>query len=742
MNCPAGQAKTDLSLLTRKSSIFFMRLLLIALAAVIMAVPAHCAKKEKEKTKVYEWPAASDQETIKQAAATTSEKGLVVLERKCGLKVYGIWASLMGSNGIERDEFIRFLVVSEEGVKNAEVSLESPGLSKVEEIDARTILPDGTIIPADKDKDIEKVEISALRDRKTIYSFGKVRFPSPKVGAILEVHYRIKGYYMVLFVEEPLIYNKMPTMNLVIVFSFLDTFAGWEILALNTPQKDVLKVIETGTVELSVKNVRTSTDELSAPPDIQHQPYVVAFANFLSKEEKKGLPANWTGEIQLDDRGLPIGVDLEKSPFKVFWDNYLKELKNNRDEFVKGANLQLQLPEASLKQGTVKEKAKVLYDHAQDFARMANEEELARYRSSNKKMTLSRCFTDGFTNYEQVLLLISYLFDKAGIPYNLGIVVSRAGVRFSPYISNSYIFSPVCALRLEIDGEQPVYVTGDLNLPFGSLDAEYQHSLFFSKKSDGTIMTCETPGNQKGADRKKYVFDCAVDSVGEMKGKIRLEETGVFANDAARYLQEEARNSVQKKDKKKDKETAEELLKKKKIKDEKMESELGIPGDMLTIDGYKVIRVPRNSKEPLEIEYEVSSAKMFREMGTKSAVTLVPPLSGYSNAFVAGTRKMAIWNEDGGVVEYEGVVTLPAGSKIIDIPKQETFQLFSGWELKFEPDKGDVGGMPAAKTRVVLDVPLVIAKQQYNQWKYICSQLATIGSSYAIVEIPEGSDAE
>jgi len=168
------------------------------LSIFLYSYPSFCKRPLKDEKKTYEWPALPDETILKKGRETKSENGLVVLERISEINIGGIFAWLNGKPSVVKEEFIRFLIIDQNGVKNAESDIEAIFLSKVEEVDARTILPDGKIINIDKKNDIEMVELETLKSKKIFFSAGKVKFPSPQVGAILDIHYRIISNALVL----------------------------------------------------------------------------------------------------------------------------------------------------------------------------------------------------------------------------------------------------------------------------------------------------------------------------------------------------------------------------------------------------------------------------------------------------------------------------------------------------------------------------------------------------------------
>ncbi|HXH27722.1 MAG TPA: DUF3857 and transglutaminase domain-containing protein, partial [Candidatus Polarisedimenticolia bacterium] len=88
----------------------------------------------------------------------------------------------------------RLKVLTERGKDYAEIHIPAAKGSRVSGIEARTIRPDGSIVPVAPDQIFEKVvaKIGAVRQSEWVFSF-----PAVEVGAILEYHYQRVSSYLV-----------------------------------------------------------------------------------------------------------------------------------------------------------------------------------------------------------------------------------------------------------------------------------------------------------------------------------------------------------------------------------------------------------------------------------------------------------------------------------------------------------------------------------------------------------------
>ncbi len=693
---------------------------------------------EKEKESYYEWAPIPSEEVIKQAIKTKSENGIVVIERNSEIKIGGILDWILGNPQTVKEEFVRYIIVDENGLKNAEADIETISLSKIEEVEARTVLPDGKIVIADKDKDIALVKFKKIKEKDVIFSAGKVKFPQPQVGAILDLHYKIYATGLVISWLEPLVYKKMPVLKLKMKFILTDKQIGWQVMAINTEKGDILKMNKTNEVEVNIENITAGKDEPYSPPSVYYQPYIFAFANLLGKGNIKYIPANWTGEILLDERGLPIINDIDKIPFKPFWQNLLNDYEEERKNFLKGKEFEFQIVDSTLLTIPPYERAKKITEFVQKNSKMLSTGRSLNNISEANKPTLSKSLKDGFAGFNEVAYFISYLFDKYNVSYEKGIIMNRNIMRFSPYIPNAYVFAPIYAFKLSYEGHDSVFVTGDINFPFGSLDSQYQNSIFLSLDKD-SVLHCEmTPTNKNKADYKKIKFELTVNDEETMSGKVLLEESGSPSNELVGYLQNEKRKEIEKTKQKKKKEEEEKKEAEEK-KDKIVKEELEIINDDMKIDEWKIVKLPENSLEPLQIEYKVSSKKSFEKMGDIFSISVIPLIEHYVQPFVDNKRELPIWFSDGMTTYYEGAIILPKGYTIEDIPKQQSFDGGENVNYTFSCEKGEFGDRKGLKINLQIIQPLMSKKKDYQLIKGFFSSLSSVAKSKAIVR-KEGSN--
>ncbi len=84
------------------------------------------------------------------------------------------------------DQHVRFKILNDRGKRYGEMAIRAAKYSRVSNITARTIRPDGTIVPVTQDQIFEKVVFQAGDYKETAWVFN---FPAVEPGAILEYRY-------------------------------------------------------------------------------------------------------------------------------------------------------------------------------------------------------------------------------------------------------------------------------------------------------------------------------------------------------------------------------------------------------------------------------------------------------------------------------------------------------------------------------------------------------------------------
>jgi hypothetical protein len=155
------------------------------LAACFLASVA-LAGFAKSKDEPFQWPALPDEAARKSASCLKNDGGLVILERRTKIDMHP-WMS--ERPGVQCDDFVRFLVVSQDGIRNASIPAKLESGCTLEKIEGRSIAPDGSVTVLDEKKDVERVEVTRLGDGESLQSKATVHFPAPQVGSVLDLHY-------------------------------------------------------------------------------------------------------------------------------------------------------------------------------------------------------------------------------------------------------------------------------------------------------------------------------------------------------------------------------------------------------------------------------------------------------------------------------------------------------------------------------------------------------------------------
>jgi hypothetical protein len=189
----AGQGSRDRQGRTRRRAWAAAFALATIAAGVATGVGTRAAPKKGE-TDASGWPEITAEERSLTKVAEDPEADAVVLDKSRESRLVQ-----------QADDFVnvmryhwRLKVLTERGKRYSEVHIRAGKSSRVDEIEARTIKPDGSIVPVPADQVFEKVVLQVGSARLTERVFS---FPAVEVGSILE--YRYVRHDNSIFFPEP-----------------------------------------------------------------------------------------------------------------------------------------------------------------------------------------------------------------------------------------------------------------------------------------------------------------------------------------------------------------------------------------------------------------------------------------------------------------------------------------------------------------------------------------------------------
>jgi len=705
-----------------------MRLARNLVIVVLLTSTALTAWGSKEKP--FAWPDIPGPASLKKDMGLKSKSGLVVLTKRCRIDIKSYLAS---PQGVRRDEFVRFLVINEDGVRGAMIALNDDPDAKIESIDARTVAPDGTVTKADPDTDIHKAEVKAGND-KVFGDLATVNFPAPKLGAILDLHFVTFKEGAVGSLLEPIGYPDTPMLDTTFEIKIKGGIPhyGWSILVLgNDGTESQLGRGKDGRIHVHISPFTPNPDEPLSLPYHKNHSVLLCYINFAGVNGPKMREAtSW--QYKVDTRGRMENFFWRKDGFTKWWADYFKkDARGNRD-FLKhdGRAGKVDVSSVAPSSLPVEQRIKRLYDYVQSHVTYKPDAEGVK--------SLSSLVKHGFSRPWKATLYLSYLLDRAHISNTPCLVVNRYYLRFSPIILNPYLYNFGQAVMVDVPGKGRVFLMpGNLPLPCACLPAAYQNSLAFWTDHQGAIHSAYTSADPAAEDVMAYHYDVRLSPGGSLEGKADLGEQGAPGRSFRWWQIDNAYRRAH--PKKKDKTSA--LEKKKKTK-KRLKSEMSLPGSKLVMSDFSAGKVPSSSSASSEVSCKVQGEGFASPLQDKWLVYVDPLMVGFTNPFTAEKRETPIWYEKGGHVTMDGLVRLPKGSTIVDVPKPVSVQGPDRTRMTFSVTAVEKDGIPAIQTHLEYDQPYIIGSDRYQAWKIYEDELAKLAGSRCVVSFPTQAQGE
>lgn len=697
---------------------------------IIFFIPIFAIAK---KDKPYEWPAMPKKADVLKPMHYNSRTGLIVLKREVNLQIDRV-------TGETREEFIRILVQNEKGVHNATADVSGRRGSTLDVVEARTVKPDGTILKADKEKDIHLVKVGNLKKKTQQPAMAKINFPGVVKGSILDLHFIIKHNGISIFWISQVTYGDSPSLETKYKMRVNVGFPGthWSVNLLGG-RAGMGKLSKGGShvINASFGPLVPHEEEPDSTPFYQRETTLLLYINFDNKTYNAGKRASRS--FRTDPRGRLKNFSWKGVSLEDWWHDYFKQSLDQSNKFIKhhgkaGAETVNSIAPVSL---PLKERLKRLYEYTQ---------QQIKYNPDAENVDdLKDLVKKGQNSSWQGTLYFYYLLKSAGIKCRDVFIADRHSIRFTPFIANRYIYGFADAVMVDVPGEgKQFFMPGNLGLPFGSISSEYQDSLAFwvsKDKNDDDIGFSYTPLDKPGVDKAEYKFEAELDTNGELTGKLDLHETGAPAEPFLnwyRYRQFRIRNPKKHSKKKRlsNQERQDQL-------DKHLRWETEVPGKGLDFTGHKLKTLPEKSSEPLEITCSFTSKNTAKKVqGDQWLIDVFPTMAGYTSPFTEAHRETPIWYDDGGKLIIEGTIKLPAGAKLLDIPQPSVFNGPIKTQLKTSVEKIEKDGATAVHVRMEYDKPLIIGYDKYMAWKTYLTFLAKAASTRILISMPEAEEFE
>lgn len=404
--------------------------------------------------------------------------------------------------------YLRVKILSARGVESqGRVDLTYTNGTKILDISARTIKPDGTIVELKKDAIFDRTIIKTSKVKVRAKSFA---MPGVEPGAIIEYQWRedreaLARYTRLEFQRDIPVrsvkYYIKPFVNNAFPFPML--FATFHMP--NLP----LEKEKNGFLSFTLNNVRAFREEPYMPPDSEVRPWILVYYT----EPEELTPNQYWGRFagsafESDKAELKINGDIRKAAAEA--------VGTTTD------------PEAKLRKLFEFTRTKVTNPF--DDASGSRAEDIAKYKGNNSPAdTLKRGIGTPF----DIDMLFGTLAIAAGFDVRVARLSDRSDVFFDPSFKNSYFLSTY-DIAVKVGDKWRFFNPGNRYVPFGMLtwSEESVPALLADSKE---FLWVRTPPSPPDKSMKKRAAKLRLLEDGTLEGDVQVEYTGHFGNDVKEY---------------------------------------------------------------------------------------------------------------------------------------------------------------------------------------------------------------
>jgi len=709
----------------------------LALGVLALAcVGASPSRAGNEPPAAYVWPSKPADEILKKAEAMGGERGLVVLARRCVLEIRSY--NTIGP-GVTREEYVRLLVTSDDGARNAKIPIGDQNQASIEQLEGRTIAPDGTITPVDEKKDVVRVSVSAPRSRVTSVDLATVGFPACVKGAILDLHFITKTRGPTTFYYRSLLFERLPALSTDFDVTLLGGLpaVGWSVMTLGETFGAVSSEYKAaGRVATHMGSYRPPDPEPLGLPSYHWEPIVLCYLN-LATLHGQTLPKGQhrSATLETSGRGLVKQIDFSDEIERNYWRSVLDDYLKVHDRYVKdpGPAKKIEVDTIAPRELSTEERVRRLYGWVQEHVAFDPDAEGIEGVGDVVKKGMNR--------HWQATMVLSYLLERAGIGRQAGLVLDRYGLRFSPVLFNEYLFPANFVLKVDVTGKPPLFLSAGMPaLPSGAMPDVYEEGIVLLPSGEKGITSTFTPPNAPGVDLKRYGYSLDLSASGDASGTVSLDEAGAPATDFALWNRSHAfRDAHPKKDASK----SDAAIRERDAGMEKtLKEELVVPGDKLLLDAWKIVAAPVVADDPVKLSASAHAKGLAQKAEERWLLYAHPLLAGYTSPFTKKTRMQPVWHPSGGRIVFEGEIKLPPGATIVELPKPTTIDGPENTHATSSVTQLERSGALYLKSRVEYDKPYIVSRESYGAWMTFQASLASLASERCIITLPETKELE
>lgn len=468
---------------------------LVAAFALALFLTLAAAARAKE-----DFPPVTDAERALTAVEGHPGAPAVVLFEKAELKMQDYPREPSSVLSVH----VRLKILTEEGKEYGQVSVPHSRFFRLGDFEGRTVRPDGTVVPLEKESIFQE---RTSRARKSFVT--KAAFPAVEVGSILEYRYKMRWDY--LYFMEPWYFSRLeiPTLHSEITYIKPDNMAVLPFGRAGRPDA-IQSSTQKGSRGLEVRIW------MENPPPIADEPFRAAFED-LSPQFMLAPKEIW--------------VSGQKRSYFDSWKTVCEDLQAWYAEFLKKDRKTRAQAKKMAGKGSTRERSAALYAFVRDEIRTDPGWGVFVESSADKVL-------EGRIGHEaEKALVLMTMLEALKIESKMVWAKDREEGRPELTLANPWLFDSAL-VRLELDGETVYLDPSDRRLAFGHLPPylEGTRAIVHDRKKPEEITLPERPFEE---NLRHAEIAYVLDEEGRLTGTGSLRLTGHHARARLRWRDDE-----------------------------------------------------------------------------------------------------------------------------------------------------------------------------------------------------------
>lgn len=410
-----------------------------------------------------------------------------------------------GSQGeLVKSHYVRIKIFTERG-KDAQSKIDIPYLNytKIKDIAARTIKPDGSIIELKKEDIFEQTQVKISGIKLKTKSFA---MPGIELGSIIEYRWREVSDGAWANRVRLHFQRDIPVQD---VTYYVKPRFGMRYMPFHVPDSVRFTKDKNGFHRISMSNVPAFREEPRMPPEDQVRPWILIY---YTQDTNQSPQAYW----------MDVGRGIHE---------FLKPYMKANDE-VKKASAEIVGDAASPEQ-----KLERLFEFCRTKIKNVSDDASGMTPEQRQKMKVNKSPSDtlkrGMGNSGDIDLLFAALATAAGFEARLALTGDRSDIFFDQSFANALFLKP-SSIAVRVGDQWHFYNPGYSYAPVGMLrwQEEGQDALISDSKEPVWVKTPMSPP-EKTLEKRTAKLKLSED--GTLEGDVRVEYLGHFGSDRKEY---------------------------------------------------------------------------------------------------------------------------------------------------------------------------------------------------------------